>query len=301
MTSGSRASHGIHHEARLVPEKRRIKVNGKVQHQQRLLLAPERIELRGFVTLSCIFKPVFVAKLEVSPNTEHPPMTTIRTSHSHPILVDWLSGIPEGRVGLTFAPDKHSTSVYVPDALWRRDLAMDLDELVRQGVTDLVCLLQDKDLKKLKISHLVPEATARGLQVHRLPIGSGRFWLPQGLGGAAGDGAAAPDGWRLGGHPLRGRQGPHGRRRRVAARSGHLGRVFLRALAVVSGSARCTAGSRAALAIHRAPSGTGRGELRAAVRSSYRRQKDSQPRCYQLRVSSVAPVQWVARFAERPS
>jgi hypothetical protein len=78
-------------------------------------------------------------------------MTTICTSLSHPILVDWLSGIPEGRVGLTFAPGKHSTSVYVPGALWRRDLAMDLDELVRQGVTNLVCLLQDKDLKKLKI------------------------------------------------------------------------------------------------------------------------------------------------------
>jgi CRISPR-associated protein (TIGR02584 family) len=149
-------------------------------HRQRIELPAQSIELhdpehwvtllRSSVTLPCIFKPVFVARLEVSPNKEHLPMTTIRTSLSHPILVDWLSGIPEGRVGLTFAPGKHSTSVYVPGALWRRDLAMDLDELVRQGVTDLVCLLQDKDLKKLKIPHLVPEATARGLQVHCLPI-----------------------------------------------------------------------------------------------------------------------------------
>jgi protein-tyrosine phosphatase len=97
-------------------------------------------------------------------------MTTIRTSLSHPILVDWLSGIPKGRVGLTFAPGKHSTSVYVPGAVWRRDLAMDLDELVKLGATDLVCLLQDRDLKKLKIPHLAEEATARGLRVHRLPI-----------------------------------------------------------------------------------------------------------------------------------
>lgn len=47
---------------------------------------------------------------------------------------------------------------------------MDLDELVKLGVTDLVCLLQDKDLKKLKIPHLVSEALARGMRVHRLPI-----------------------------------------------------------------------------------------------------------------------------------
>lgn len=97
-------------------------------------------------------------------------MTTIRTSHSHPLLVDWLTSIPEGRVGLTFAPGKHSTSVYIPGTLWRRDLGLDLDELVRQGVTDLVCLLQDQDLQKLHIPHLIEEATARGLRVHRLPI-----------------------------------------------------------------------------------------------------------------------------------
>lgn len=97
-------------------------------------------------------------------------MTTIRTSHSHPILVDWLAGLAEGRVGLTFAPGKHSTSVYLPGTLWRRDLAMDLDQLVRLGVTDLVCLLPDHDLQKLHIPHLVAEATVRGLHVHRLPI-----------------------------------------------------------------------------------------------------------------------------------
>jgi CRISPR-associated protein (TIGR02584 family) len=149
-------------------------------HRQRIDLSADSITLhdpehwvtlpRAPVTLPCIFRAVFVAMLEVSPNTEHLPMTTIRTSTSHPILVDWLAGIPEGRVGLTFAPGKHSESFYNPGTRWRRDLAMDLDELVRQGVTDLVCLLQDRDLKKLKIPHLVAEATARGLRVHRLPI-----------------------------------------------------------------------------------------------------------------------------------
>lgn len=42
---------GIRHDALLVPEKRKIKVNGKVEHQQRILLEPGRIELRGPVTL----------------------------------------------------------------------------------------------------------------------------------------------------------------------------------------------------------------------------------------------------------
>ena len=100
-------------------------------------------------------------------------MTTIRTSTSHPILVDWIMGVADGRIGLTFAPGKHSTSFYSPGVLWRRDLGLDLDELLRLGVTDLVCLLLESDLQALGIPHLLREAAARGLRGHWLPIPDG--------------------------------------------------------------------------------------------------------------------------------
>ena len=54
---------------------------------------------------------------------------TARTSVTHPIRVDWIAtGLP-GKVGLTFAPGKHSTSLYSAGT-WARDLATDLDDLV---------------------------------------------------------------------------------------------------------------------------------------------------------------------------
>ena len=96
-------------------------------------------------------------------------MSRVRTSQTHPIRVNFLPSSLEGKVGLTFAPGKHSTSK--GGARWERDLAVDLDRLVQEfGVDVLVCLLEDHELGRLQILGLVREAEARGIAVVRLPI-----------------------------------------------------------------------------------------------------------------------------------
>lgn len=98
---------------------------------------------------------------------------TPRTSATHPLRVDWLPVDGPGRVGMTIAPGKHSVSKYTT-GLWARDLDTDLDHLV-QGwhVTDLVCLLETRDLERLQIPQLLEQARSRGLVTHWLPMPDG--------------------------------------------------------------------------------------------------------------------------------
>jgi len=95
-----------------------------------------------------------------------------RTSVTHPIGISWLPGESAGKVGLTFAPGKHSHSKRGHS--WERDLDADLDRLAEHhGVDALVCLLEDHELVRLCIPQLLEQAEARGLQIHRLPIPDG--------------------------------------------------------------------------------------------------------------------------------
>lgn len=97
---------------------------------------------------------------------------TMKTSDSHPIYVCWILDALPGKVGLTFAPGKRSTSK-CSDTRWERDLAKDLDRLVADGMRVQVCLLEDHELRRLGIPRLVEEATERGVRVIRLPIPDG--------------------------------------------------------------------------------------------------------------------------------
>lgn len=102
----------------------------------------------------------------------------VRTSVTDPIDVAWLLDELPGKIGITFAPGKHGGSK--SGARWQRDLAMDLDLLVgRHGMGVQVCLLEDEELVRLKISNLVEEAERRGVTVLRLPIPDGGV-LPSG-------------------------------------------------------------------------------------------------------------------------
>lgn len=94
----------------------------------------------------------------------------IKTSDTHPIRVDWLPLELPGKVGLTFAPGKHQPAAYT-NGIWERDLGKDLDRLVGEyGMQLQVCLLEDHELPRLGIPHLVEEAEWRGVEVHRFPI-----------------------------------------------------------------------------------------------------------------------------------
>ena len=97
---------------------------------------------------------------------------TTKTSDSHPLYVTWIDESLPGKVGLTFAPGKHCAGAYAGD-FWERDLARDLDHLVATYETGLlVCLLEDHELRSLKIPTLIEDAAKR-MAVRRLPIPDG--------------------------------------------------------------------------------------------------------------------------------
>jgi|GEM_PF-423880 len=119
-------------------------------------------------------------KAAVEDHAAQPPAATykvprpgVRTSETDPINVNWLPNQgTKGEVGLTFAPGKHTQSK--SGSPWERNLAQDLDRLRDQhGIDVLVCLIEDRELQRLKIPNLVKEAEARGIAVHRLPIPDG--------------------------------------------------------------------------------------------------------------------------------
>jgi len=98
-----------------------------------------------------------------------PSKLNVRTSETDPLRIDWLeqSG-PGALVGLTFAPGKRCDSL--EGLRWERDLGLDLDVLVRERVTTLVCLMEDGELVRNGLGGLLDGAVAHGLEVLRLPI-----------------------------------------------------------------------------------------------------------------------------------
>lgn len=99
-------------------------------------------------------------------------MTSVRTSVSHPILVDFL---PEevapfrGRIGMTFAPGKYQPGGAT--AHWERDLSVDARDLAEKYATRvLVSLVEDHELRELKIEGLVAACEARAIRVLRRPF-----------------------------------------------------------------------------------------------------------------------------------
>lgn len=95
-----------------------------------------------------------------------------KTSDSHPLYVTQIDNSRPGTMGLTFAPGKHCAGAHA-GGYWARDLAQDLDHLVAEYKTGLlVCLLEDHELRALKIPTLIDDAAKR-MSVLRLRIPDG--------------------------------------------------------------------------------------------------------------------------------
>ncbi len=97
-----------------------------------------------------------------------------RTSLTDALYVNWCDPLPvPGRLGMTFAPGKWDPAPRSGPA-WDRDLGLDLDRLRDEYRLDrLVSLVEDRELRLLRIERLVPEAAARGIEVVRFPIVDG--------------------------------------------------------------------------------------------------------------------------------
>lgn len=98
------------------------------------------------------------------------PPRELRTSASHPLLVDF---VPQevharaGRLGMTFAPGKKHSGFGSDHA---RDLDTDLARLKELGTTTLVCLIEDHEFKSLQIPDLLERAQTAGIATHWYPI-----------------------------------------------------------------------------------------------------------------------------------
>ncbi len=99
-------------------------------------------------------------------------MSSVKTSVTHPIRIDWILETLPGRIGLTFAPGKHATAAF-EGGRWERDLRADLAKLKADGMGLQLCLLEDHELESLQIPRLVEEAEALGIVLRRLPIRDG--------------------------------------------------------------------------------------------------------------------------------
>jgi protein-tyrosine phosphatase len=99
-------------------------------------------------------------------------MMQLRTSETSPLYVDFLPvdtvGLL-GRIGLTIAPGKRDHF-----GLWDRDLELDLGRLRQHhGVSLLVTLLEEHELRLLRIPTLLARAAAHGLDTAWFPFEDG--------------------------------------------------------------------------------------------------------------------------------
>lgn len=99
-------------------------------------------------------------------------MASARTSLTHPLRIDRLAvpGLP-GALGLTFCPGKRQPRAAT--GAWDRDLALDLQAVVRWGAACVVSLMERRELLALGVPGLGAAVRALGLAWHQLPIPDG--------------------------------------------------------------------------------------------------------------------------------
>lgn len=92
--------------------------------------------------------------------------TTIRTSHSDPLLIAEVS-TPRGcgTIGVTFCPGKIDAKVG-----WRRDLDIDMDVIEAWGAVAVVTLIEDREFDLLDVPTLGPTVARRHMDWFHLPI-----------------------------------------------------------------------------------------------------------------------------------
>jgi len=106
-----------------------------------------------------------------SPSFHHLPARPLRTSETHPILVDFLTtdatGLP-GSIGMTLAPGKCNHGMAYR---WMRNLELDLARLQETYRVDvLVTLLEAHEMPQLQIANLLSRVEDYGMRSRWFPI-----------------------------------------------------------------------------------------------------------------------------------
>lgn len=93
----------------------------------------------------------------------------IRTSQTHPIRIAAVKAAPDhGLIGITFCPGKHDA--FAATGSWARDLTLDLDAISAWNAKMVVTLVEQNELKSLKVAHLGEAIQQRGMHWRHLPI-----------------------------------------------------------------------------------------------------------------------------------
>ena len=93
----------------------------------------------------------------------------MRTSLTHPLQIAEVSPGPGmGRIGITFCPGKVQASAM--SGAWARDLGIDLDAVAAWGAVAVVTLVEEHELRALKVQHMGTMVRARHMAWHHLPI-----------------------------------------------------------------------------------------------------------------------------------
>lgn len=93
----------------------------------------------------------------------------MRTSITDPLLIAEIQPFQSyGKIGVTFCPGKvQARSVSGP---WARDLAIDLDEVARWNAAAVVTLIEEHEMRAIKVTDLGAEVAARDMSWVHLPI-----------------------------------------------------------------------------------------------------------------------------------
>ena len=90
-----------------------------------------------------------------------------RTSLTHPLQIASLNA-GTGRIGVTFCPGKYDRAAMTGS--WNRDLGLDLDAIAEWGASAVVTLVEDFELKDLRVEDLGAQVERRGMVWLHQPI-----------------------------------------------------------------------------------------------------------------------------------
>ena len=93
----------------------------------------------------------------------------MRNSTTHPLYVSWveLEG-DEGALGLTLCPGKYQP--VASTGSWDRQLNVDVQALLDMGVSHLISLITDEDMRMLRVEGLPQQVQTSGLTWDHLPF-----------------------------------------------------------------------------------------------------------------------------------
>jgi ADP-ribosyl-[dinitrogen reductase] hydrolase len=93
----------------------------------------------------------------------------LRTSETHPLIINWVESPSfTGKIGITLCPGKFQPISW--SGGWNRDLQTDISTIVETGSTTVITLIEDNEIRELKVPNLGKAVVDHGLKWIHLPI-----------------------------------------------------------------------------------------------------------------------------------